>query len=121
MSVELNNGLFNDCTDEQRQKKNESMRQYYAKNKDQLNEYFKSYYKYHSEIIRERSKKYYWNHLEERREYARVMHLIKQKGNIKENGPDQCYKYRKRRGKQETEVKENKGTEKVDKIVVSFS
>ena len=80
----------------QQQKKNESMKQYYAKNKAQMLEWFKSYYKDNSEEIRERSRNYYWSHIDERREYARVMHLLKHKGSIKEDGPEQCYKYRKR-------------------------
>ena len=55
------------------------------------------------------------------REYARVMHLRKLKGCIKEEGPEQCYKYRKRQGKQHTEANEYKKTEIVDKKVVSFN
>ena len=109
--------------------KKQTMRNYYVNNKDKLIDCFKTYYQDNYAKIRERNRKYYWDHVEERREYARVMHLRKHKGSIKETGPEQCYKYRKMKRKQETEVKEDKEPdkvkedkvpEKVDKIVVSF-
>jgi hypothetical protein len=94
------------------------MRHYYANNKNKMTEFFKSCYIDNYDKIRKRNRQFYGDHLEERREYARMMHLRKQKGIIKENGHEQCYKFRKSKGKQETEFKEDKGP--VDKIVVTF-
>ena len=120
MSTELNNTCFT-TTEEVRRRKNDAMKEYYKNNKETMKDWFKTYYKNNIETIRERSKTYYWSHVEGRREYARVTHLKKQKGCIKEEGPEQYYKYRKRQGKQETEAKEDKKKEIMDKIVVSFN
>ena len=43
------------------EKKNETMKTYYANNKDKMKEWFKLYYQYNKEKIIEQSRNYYWN------------------------------------------------------------